>query len=240
MSILLLVLLFAESGEGRTRYYGHWSNMFSKWIQEEALQLNKMIWGFALSKMKPKTFQELFSHFTQKPLQRGGTPTPRSAVYARRQRTTSFPRIQPNLPDRGSVFDYVVDLKQPGWSTWMDTVEPQNIPNGAQVEWWEWWFLLGKKGWSWPIKKFLIFDIFCILLIDLTWFVQVLDWFTKQLEWNLVEVFHSIDLFDPVRFSLQPGAEHHRADSGQRACAKSSWAFFGKGGYVSTTVGFTH
>ena len=24
------------------------------------------------------------------------------------------PRLQPNLPDRGSVFDYVVDLKQPG------------------------------------------------------------------------------------------------------------------------------
>ena len=23
-------------------------------------------------------------------------------------------RLQPNLPDRGSVFDYVVDLKQPG------------------------------------------------------------------------------------------------------------------------------
>ncbi|CAK9112546.1 Dynein axonemal heavy chain 1 (Axonemal beta dynein heavy chain 1) (Ciliary dynein heavy chain 1) (Heat shock regulated protein 1) (HSRF-1) (hDHC7) [Durusdinium trenchii] len=42
--------------------------------------------------------------------------------------------IQPNLPDRGSVFDYVVDLKQPGWTTWMDTVEAQSIPNSAQVQ----------------------------------------------------------------------------------------------------------
>ncbi|CAE7543681.1 Dnah7 [Symbiodinium sp. CCMP2456] len=43
-------------------------------------------------------------------------------------------KLQPNLPDRGSVFDYIVDLKQPGWTTWMDTVEAQTIPNSAQVQ----------------------------------------------------------------------------------------------------------
>eukprot|EP00931_Biecheleriopsis_adriatica_P059470 TRINITY_DN3558_c0_g1_i1.p1 TRINITY_DN3558_c0_g1~~TRINITY_DN3558_c0_g1_i1.p1 ORF type:complete len:4293 (+),score=1112.20 TRINITY_DN3558_c0_g1_i1:173-13051(+) len=43
-------------------------------------------------------------------------------------------KLQPNLPERGSVFDYVVDLKQPGWATWNETVEPQTIPNNAQVQ----------------------------------------------------------------------------------------------------------
>lgn len=43
-------------------------------------------------------------------------------------------KLQPNLPDRGSVFDYVVDLKQPGWTTWMETVELQSIPPSAQVQ----------------------------------------------------------------------------------------------------------
>eukprot|EP00434_Breviolum_minutum_P010844 symbB.v1.2.009560.t1/scaffold598.1/size183230/2 len=43
-------------------------------------------------------------------------------------------KLQPNLPDRGSVFDYVVDLKQPGWTTWVETVDAQNIPNSAQVQ----------------------------------------------------------------------------------------------------------
>lgn len=37
----------------------------------------------------------------------------RSSDRSVKQRTWTL-RIQPNLPDRGSVFDYVVDLKQPG------------------------------------------------------------------------------------------------------------------------------
>ncbi|CAJ1429265.1 unnamed protein product [Effrenium voratum] len=50
------------------------------------------------------------------------------------QKNANAIRLQPNLPDRGSVFDYVVDLKVPGWTTWMETVESQNIANGAQVQ----------------------------------------------------------------------------------------------------------
>eukprot|EP00930_Biecheleria_cincta_P034372 TRINITY_DN23765_c0_g1_i1.p1 TRINITY_DN23765_c0_g1~~TRINITY_DN23765_c0_g1_i1.p1 ORF type:complete len:4302 (-),score=866.21 TRINITY_DN23765_c0_g1_i1:110-13015(-) len=43
-------------------------------------------------------------------------------------------KLQPALPDRGSVFDYVVDVKIPVWTTWIETVEPQVIPNSAQVQ----------------------------------------------------------------------------------------------------------
>eukprot|EP00913_Durusdinium_trenchii_P016902 g15890.t1 len=88
-----------------------------------------------------------YQHLIDKTL-KGGLPKDRVARTNSRPMFGSFLRklltgqespkppkkIQPNLPDRGSVFDYVVDLKQPGWTTWMDTVEAQSIPNSAQVQ----------------------------------------------------------------------------------------------------------
>jgi len=45
-----------------------------------------------------------------------------------------FKKITPAFPDRGSVFDYSVDLGQPGWVQWMETAEPQNISSKAEAE----------------------------------------------------------------------------------------------------------
>eukprot|EP00746_Dinoflagellata_sp_MGD_P128313 gnl/MRDRNA2_/MRDRNA2_62704_c0_seq1.p1 gnl/MRDRNA2_/MRDRNA2_62704_c0~~gnl/MRDRNA2_/MRDRNA2_62704_c0_seq1.p1 ORF type:complete len:2643 (+),score=576.00 gnl/MRDRNA2_/MRDRNA2_62704_c0_seq1:1172-7930(+) len=46
----------------------------------------------------------------------------------------AFKKLNPQFPERGSVFDWVFDQSKATWCGWMDTVEPQTIGAGSKVE----------------------------------------------------------------------------------------------------------
>jgi len=58
----------------------------------------------------------------------------RSVMKHQEENITPFKKLQPEMPDRGTVFDYVFDLGRCQWCSWNDTVEPQQIAPGSQVE----------------------------------------------------------------------------------------------------------
>jgi len=45
-----------------------------------------------------------------------------------------FKKVIPEFPERGSIYDYVFNLQELKWSNWNDTVEPQVIKPGTNVE----------------------------------------------------------------------------------------------------------
>lgn len=66
---------------------------------------------------------------------RGGFNTfLRSLIKGQAEGITAFKKVTPDMPDRGTVFDYVFNLEKMNWNTWSETVEPQQIPAGSATE----------------------------------------------------------------------------------------------------------
>merc|ERR1719174_2914521 len=47
---------------------------------------------------------------------------------------TAFKKLSPEIPERGSIYDHMFDINRCQWVPWVDTVEMQQIPNGAQAD----------------------------------------------------------------------------------------------------------
>ena len=58
----------------------------------------------------------------------------KSMLQGKEEGIAAFKRLSPEFQERGSVFDWVFVPEKVGWSGRMDTVEPQQIKPGTQLE----------------------------------------------------------------------------------------------------------